>query len=73
MSENFYTINYRQINEDETADDITVLSIDFPNEDFAVKFFKSIVHGNQCGIGTHYVELLHYHDDTVTLIERVEF
>ena len=72
MEQDFYTVNYRKIAEFEIDDDVTVLGIDFDNEEQATKFYDTIVEGNACGEG-YFVELLHYFNDSVVIVGRYEF
>ena len=71
MADDFYTVNYRLL--DEFEDDTTVLGIDFDSLDNASKFYTTIVTGNGYGEG-YAVELLHYFDDcSVSILDRHEF
>jgi hypothetical protein len=72
MADDFYTVNYRLL--DEFEDDTTVLGIDFDSLDNASKFYTTIVTGNGYGEG-YAVELLHcFVDDCyVAVLNRHEF
>ena len=73
MSElEFYSVNYRKTNEYEGEDDYSVLSVDFSKEEEAMKFYNTIVEGNECGEG-FYVECLCYMDNAVAVMGRYEW
>lgn len=71
MSDDFYAVNYRLLNEFE--DDTIVLGIDFDSLDNASKFYTTIVTGNGYGEG-YAVEPLHYFDNgSISVLNRHEF
>lgn len=71
-NEEWYTVNYRRINECEGEDDMTVLSIDFSYEKQATDFYNTLVEGNECGQG-YYAELLCYRENSVAKISKHEW
>lgn len=72
METDSYTVNYRKIAENDTDFDQTVMSIDFDTEKEAKDFYNLIVKRAGYGIG-YYVELLHYTNNSVEVIDKFEF
>lgn len=68
----WYTVNYRKVDEFDLDKDYNVLSIDFSDENRATQFYKDIVEGNECGEG-YRAELIYYTDNGMSVLESYEW
>ena len=68
----WYTVNYRKVDEFDIDKDYNVLSIDFSDEDRATQFYKDIVEGNDYGEG-YRAELIYYTDNGMSVLANYEW